>query len=653
MRRKNKKSKNQNDKSILTQKRDRRESAAMAVSTILVMCVMLLLVGAIIAVCFYFVYAQKQGDGDSIGHFIAMFSILITLVAILLPVGSYFVNRSEIQKITSEYNKLFRDEMEKVEKRISDVDKSYVEMFENAIKRRNVRYLSTDNLYVKVSKDYVNALVLFTDGIYSKSKRKLSEAIGKITSNVKEFLTADEDSVLVLYKILNLYRKLCCRASDCDLGFINKLNKLMDNEIVKDNQIAHMVVCFLYIKSRFDFIEKVSDDNLRHRLWHEFESLNDMINDTNFYEWMQYALLAKYHCIKAYYTGSNTENCMLHNRALEFGKLAIESSEFYSILKQESELNDVEREIFKSCASMVAKVFSFSYFVCDCMQKQSYLFNAKEIYELLIKQQREAKYYLELSNVYKKLGRNCAENFSDEEYRRFMYDSAQCAQYGYSIAPDDPLLAAQCAHLYMAEYLRDRSSSKEYLIKARECIQTAKAICMAESAENFVQSNEKTQCRNSKFSYVDSLFATIETYFIISTNRKLTKCDGLERIHSSITSSIKGDPNNYANYRRALLVYCELYIYALKNNKCDWTLIESPFSELCNKIIDLTKKEDISTERCNDCKPNTEKEEFGSFIKEVFSGPNLFTEQNKLFNRIKTYFYDDKNNAKANFELFV
>ncbi len=555
-----------------TQKHERRAHYG-----ILISCFTLLLVGAIVAICCYFAYSPK-GEGNSIGNFLAIFSLLITMIAIVLPLGSYFINKLEIHKITAEYEQRTAEQSKQFQKRMEALDNEYLEMFESIIKRHSISYSNTDNIYMKVGKDYLNALAYFSDGAYFDCETKLQTAVNVITTNAEYLLQIDEHSPLLIYKIFNLYRKLLGRIRKIDANMIDKLKFLITDKAIMNNAIAYRAVLFLYIKSQFDFVEKIPNFISEYLPLDEFIQLENEINKLNSDSWLHYTLLAKYRYVIAYFY--RHEINANHKLALKYCQMAY--VRICGMLSADDTTHEVLREIIKSCAFIIVKVFDQSYYiVADKKEQREYLLSSETILKRLIERQIDAKYYLELSNVLKKIA--STYDIDSAEAAQYINESDKAAQYGYNLSPTDPLLAAQCAYVYLRKYLL-KSTNDAYLIKARECIETADWIYSAEKERN-KQKDKKYSGGNVRFSYIASLFATIETYSILA-DKSTSSLDGyqynLEKIKNSIDNSIADDPNNVVNYRRAFLIYMELYSHA--NKIQDKSYSEKCWDELIVKI---------------------------------------------------------------------
>ena len=573
------------------------EKAGQLPYALLLLIFVLLIISAVVAVCCYFAFS-KRSDGNSINNFLAIFSLLITMIAVFLPLGSYFINQSqiekitkesnqEIEKITKESNRMVQEQDKQFRERMDVLDDEYLELFESIIKRRSIGYLPTDNDYMKVGKDYVNALACFSDGAYSECGQNLQQAVDKIIYDPAKFLQTNEHAPLLIYKVFNLYRKLLGRKREPYTALVSALSKLMGSTAVKENP-QYQAILFLYVKSKFDSVEKIPTF-MKDLPFEEFKKLEDVIEGSQFIDWMKYTLLAKHRYIRAYFYRDNiNEN---HKQAIIYclpaytGLMAIMAKSTGG--NRNSEL---EYEIIKSCAFMVVKVLEQSYYVESNEKQRECLTDAGDILKKLIERQIDAKYYLELSNVYKKL--SSVHEIEPAEAQRYLNESNYAAQYGYNLAPTDPLLAAQCAYVYLRKYLLDSTVSTN-LMEARACIETAHWIYTEEKERN-KDAVHSYSGSNVRFSYIASLFATIEAYTLIASTKPLSELKNhLSRIWEDIDNSIADDSNNVANYRRAFLIYYVLYSYAkgTRDKAHKKEFLQEVIKELIKKIEKFKENE--------------------------------------------------------------
>ena len=556
-------------------KSKRKHSALSIVVLVLIVLLILAAVGLAVAT---FILSMNNGQGASdgnVGNYLVIFSILFTLLAIILPFASYLINKDEIKKINKDVeqtknqlkydvNKQTTETQEKyqrlaaqVEQRLDTLDVRYVELLESFINRGSIKCSTDTDHYLNANVLYVNALRLFRDGNYDASLTNIERAIdllGKLDLCKEQETYGDRNVPLLVYKVFELYRSISGRIRFSQGNLIGKLKEFLDNLEDNGNCAVYKIVLYLYGKSRLDKVEKtfVTQESLD-----DLDYLLDKTKPEN-RDVDYYALKARKSYITAYYYSRKAD----YKRAIEFA-----ASVNNMVEKPINSFggNEVKKLIKIDCLFTAAKVLEKASFCVNKQTKQQLLNDAKTIIEELIKIKPNAKYYLELSEILKKLGRRDESDYA--------------AQYGFNLSPLDPLLAAQCSFVYLREYCSE-PDNVGYIDKAEECIETA----------YWIYSREKERYRNNinvKFSYIASLYSLITTVNFIraegvkidfekvaaaKTNAKQTIClkdhrETFDSIDNGVDNSINDNVNNVPNYKRAFVIYTLLYNHCDKEGK--------------------------------------------------------------------------------------
>ena len=492
-----------------------------------------------VAVTIFFTKSLKNKGTTDFGDYIAVFSVLITMIAVILPLSTYFINKDEVKKLSDEFDKKLNElqsantiHNDSIDRKIGDLDYRYVEIFESLIKRKNIDYKNMQTAEDRIYIDYINALNLFEEGAYNACRIKLEETVRKLDSlplaEKKNDLTA-----ILIFKIFNLYRKLAGRMRTYGGDWLGVLQRIVVRYQSQKSDIVYRVSVYIYVRICLDEVEKTfdcKDDPFFEELHYLTETIK---SDTLYY----YALKAKYHYVLAYFTQKDrTEN---YNKANLYATYAYKEAIIECTDKQDDELYVLLGDDSKFTVAKVLEKISFGLQKED---RKKALRKAEELTErLIVSVKTDPKYYLELSEILKKQGRRHESNYA--------------AQYGFQLAPTDPLLAAQCAYIYLHAFFGSEERENHYLLKAEECIETAYWIYQREKQAN----NDKV---NVRFSYIASLYSVIKMCMYVQYNK--TDNDNLRLIFGSMNSSIKDNENNVPNYKRALIVCIQLYNHGIR-----------------------------------------------------------------------------------------
>lgn len=514
-----------------------------------------IVLGAFIGILSFFLTQNNAGVAtgiESLSNYIAIFSILITMISILIPVSSYFVNKDEAKRLNDSFDEKtaqigahFERLEESVQDKIQHLDNAQVELLEYIVKEYNVSYDEGDDSYYKANLNYIGALLLFQNGSYDESRAKVRVAVEELQNLSAPDAGDSEETLakttLLVYKSFNLYRKLSgrTRAFPQLLGDIERfIAGIGHNE-------AHRffpVLNYVYIKARLDNIEK---NFFTDKAFDDLLSKIDFFRSTTLYEdkvkHLQHStLMARFHYIRAYYLADHESKSADYAKSLEFAKKACDCLD---ALRENQHKGEYERLIENDCKYAIVRILEKISFCFPAEQRKEILALSHREIQQLIEQKKEPRYYLELSEILKKTGK-------DKQG-----EADQAALYGYLLSPTDPLLAAQCAYIYLREYLKNGISA--YLIKAEDCIAPAYWI--------YTQERSRYAQVNVKFSYIASLYAVIKCYILkLSAEGGKDTADTVNMVLECIDNSIKDNRNNVPNYRRAIM----LYILILRHRLC-------------------------------------------------------------------------------------
>lgn len=520
---------------------------------IVVICALVLLAVALAVISFF--VSRGESASANIEDYLSVFSILITMIAVVLPLTSYFINKDELKKADEQALSRAREADGKIEA----INARYVELLENLVKKNDIMFENEADPYLAMSLQYINALSVFENGAYADSREyihKALELLGKMSFSEQSHARRD---ALLVYKLFTLYRKLAGRTRNEE--YYDELIGNLDRLIVRIGDEAAMsgIVRFLSVRCRLDRIEKTYELLSAQELSEVEREIGALQPDRSMY----YPLQAKYHYIRAYYyrTETQTEEYAL---AVENARLA---DRFLSRQQSVAELDELEKTLIADGLFLSAKVLEKSSY---CMERrEDILQEAQEIVNRLIQGRREAKYFLELSEIQKKKG--------DEER------SDWAALYGFSLAPTDPLLAAQCAFVYFRKYLVKKCSSEAsaadgaLLTRAADDIGLAYGIYEREKG----MSDGKKGKINVRFSYVSSLYAIIYAYRAVESGREPDR-ELLQRLCGCVNDAIDDNNNNVPNYRRAIVMFLHLRRHAAEEGRA---LCEEALKDLVARYL--------------------------------------------------------------------
>lgn len=514
-----------------------------------------IVLGAFIGILSFFLTqnnASAPTGNDALANYIAIFSILITMISILIPVSSYFVNKDEAKRLnesfeqeTHEIDEHFKSLEKSVQNKIQHLDNAQVELLEYIVKEYNVSYDEGDDSYYKANLNYIGALLLFQNGSYDDSRSKIRVAVEELQNLSAPNQNDSEETLtkttLLVYKSFDLYRKLSGRTR----AFPELLQDIERFIAGIGHNEAHRffpVLNYVYIKARLDNIEK---NFFTDKSFDALSAKIDFFRSTTLYEdkvkHLQHStLMARFHYIRAYYLADHESKSTDYAKALEYAKKACDCLE---ALRQNQHKSEIERMIENDCKYSIVRILEKISFCFPADQRKEILGLSYTQIQQLIEQKKEPKYYLELSEILKKTGKDKQS------------DADQAALYGYLLSPTDPLLAAQCAYIYLREYLKNGISA--YLIKAEDCIAPAYWI--------YTQERSRYAQVNVKFSYIASLYAVIKSYVMkLSAEGGGDTADTVNMVLECIDSSIRDNRNNVPNYRRAIMIY----IFLLRHHLC-------------------------------------------------------------------------------------
>lgn len=533
-----------------------RKCVRITYGAILLVFILLVILAAVIMAISMFISSQSKNSDPSnsdIGNYLAIFSILFTLLALSLPLTSYIINKDEVKKINDSVDKRMKAADESVMKnikesrsqiervnakhsqemntKVSSLNVRYVELLECIVRRNSMVFYNENDPYIHTSLDFVNALFLFENGSYDYCKTYIIEAIDKLDDLLLDNdgeSGRKEDRALLIYKLFDLFRKVSGRTRSFDdllCTFANFRAKL-EKQSEKDESI-YQGILYLYIKTQLDNTEKTFVT--------EEEKLQEMKNMLkSIYEGVEfYALSARINFVEAYYYGRRS----CYEGAVRFAQ---KGEKLYEQSKKNLKKSELEQLKETDSIYTIARVFekvSFSKKKGD--ERNKLLDSAYRIVDRLIEEKPSAKYYLELSEILKKRGN--------------IIESDRAAQYGFQMAPCDPLLAAQCAYMFLRKYLETHKVS--HIGRAEECIEIAYWI--------YKREKERYDSKvNVKFSYIASLYALIKTFVLMDVCGALESDEKnamIERIVNALSNSITDNPNNVPNYKRMFMVYSQLY----------------------------------------------------------------------------------------------
>jgi len=606
-----------------TKKRETQKTAALMISAVAFLIA--------IVVILVIITVLKNTDGqtgeiDQLQNYLAVNSILFTLIALALPLASYFVNKDEMKK----YEDKLSDQDEKFEKVKQNLSEQYGVLLEAIVNRDSIRFPADEDDYAQINLAYINALTYFEKGNYNNCKQVLKNLMDSLKDFLRSTVNADDEefrkneTLRLVYKIFNLYRRISGRVRDYEglLYSFNLVKQDVDKCFERDDRFDELskLLTFLSLKTKLDVIEKSQDKDVRKLfaiLFPEvrFDSI-DALTDNEVVETAikkildllsENAMFSTVLKARAYY--------LLGFRCGGDKKRNYDGAVFYAnVFNQYNEnvLFFYEKLIFDDCSLIVARVLhQTSFVVTDVTEKKKYLDNARKIVNNLIEKKNCGKYYLELSEIEKKSGR--------------IIESDRAAFYGYKIEPHDPLLAAQCAQIYLRRYY-ETGGERGYLIKAEDCSEIAEWVYVSESEriknelikkDKYNNDKERVTC-NIRFAFSISLYALIKTQLLVNGMVYKTDCDRwgkgsdravceksvtdlynniLNAIYESISDSIDLNANNIANYRRSFI--CDVLIYGwLKKNSLDGLAYTPETIEKCmsERITRFTENESFKSD---------------------------------------------------------
>ncbi len=551
----------------------------------------------------------RPSSGNDLSVFISIFSILITMIAVIVPISSYMLNRKDFEKaernVRQELYKNKKDVEQIIDKSKGEIaeiganvqskitehralfDSRYSDLAESIVNDYTVHASDSDDTETKVNIGYINASLYYDRGDYFGCKQKLQKGILDDLNELykkcfcdsnTETKPHDERLALLTYKIFNLYRHVAGRTRDFGGIFIDLLKAKNSLEKQPDGAQSKTCIVLYYTlaRTKMDEIEKaantskINDAKSIAVFVGEINELSEKIasaaNNT-FGKKLSASIRARAYQMAARYSsnrnsgdadasGENTRKKGERKKERyrnDSERNAVEASEFLKSTECEAieyADSEIDKVLISGCRFSVAKTLEKLSYDFDKDRAPKLLQTAKELIDTLIKSKRDPKYYLELSEIYKKLGQ-----LDNAEY---------AAQYGYQLAPCDPMLAAQCAHLYLRKYLKGNKGNSYYLYKAEEYIKNAYWIYSQEKG-TYGDNNV-----NIKFLYIPSLFVVIKS--LICADQKDKDCNFAVVLDAADENSIKyyvdesiavGKnavvANSVPNFLRALLSYYELF----------------------------------------------------------------------------------------------
>ena len=553
----------------------------------------LVLIALVVAISLYFTGSMKndQTENDSsISDYIALFSILITMISVLIPIVSYLNNKDEFNRYkegSEELNKETKRQIKENKKTAKEIEYTSLQMIEGILSNNDL-YDDKKEPYYNATIEYAAAKDDFNNGSYKKCENALSTAIGfliKCLNNHKEeekryslFLRKtreDEEEYndfkdeskktekkhqILIYKVFNLYRKLAGRTRNFE-NFDKQLCKFKNQESLSQDDKIKNIINYIYIRAELDKIEKCFITDEANAFFAEELKKQIQKFDNDEMKLQFYSLMSRYYYVLSYH-----EVLRNYNEAYEMAKKAKQ------IIKNDMCCGQLNSIIKEETTYMLAYIFEKISYCFETTKKGECLRYADELLEKLIEEKKKSKYYLEHSEVLSKM--------DDGAEKKKLYEYT--ALYGYQVDSSDPFLAAQCAQIYLRKYLKNRENGLNYLLAAKEYMIVSYYVYNREIMEAKKEGKDPGESGrpliNAKFSFIPSLHAYIQTQVLLS-NTGIDEVDK-EDIKKCIMHSIEIDKIKVPNYFRGIVCFYNLY------NKANNTTEKAEYSKLIKSLIE-------------------------------------------------------------------
>ncbi|MCH5165314.1 MAG: hypothetical protein J1G01_02820 [Clostridiales bacterium] len=508
------------------------------------------------------------------------------------------------------------EKLDEIDKIKTDFDNRYTDLAESIVNGFSVDENDRDNSETKVNIGYINALLCYDRGNYGDCKNKIRDVWVMLLNlfeceDSKEKIGADIEFdnkfALLTYKVINLYRHVAGRTRDFEgvIWAVREAISCVKNLPYGKNSKAYVVLNYIMARMEIDTIEKsgniskVQNDIKIVKFINDSYAYCEMINsvekcDERQRKFLICSIMARVYQIATRYSTNEKTKDGTHKKDIYSGLSNLYVSEACHILlhddwKSKLNISEIDKVLYNGCRFSVAKTLGklsyntikdigpdmqlklmgkdellekaveqlhiegkyfaqFNIGVEMLSYKDDLFKKAKNLLENLIKEKRDPKYYLELSEIHK----------ACKEWR----DSEKAARYGYSLAPCDPLLAAQCAHIGLHNYLASGKRNDFYLNRTFEYIDNAYFTYIREKEW---QDNDQERV-NIKFLYIPSLFAVIKALSYDLDKKESEDEKNIKsyfnEIEGYVRESFAGVPtfaNSVPNYMRALVAYYEFY----------------------------------------------------------------------------------------------